>query len=267
MKASTRTSTSRGLRTALLALALAGTFAAAGSWSATAQDNSNVAGAVQKKLDSKNFQNVKVTVDQSGIATLTGSVDLYEYKMEADKKTHKVKGVTGVRNDIEVAGPSVSDAQLKQELGEKLAYDPTAYGHTFDAITIGVHDGVVTLGGHVHNYVNRDSALALASTFPGVKEVNDEMQVDPTSIMDDQTRLRVARAVYGSPTLQKYAINPAQPIRISVQNGHVELAGVVDSKADKETAYIRASQVPGIFSVQNDLQVAGEGAIAEKQTK
>lgn len=247
-------------RTAVLAIMLAGGFLAAGSWRASAQNNSGVASAIESKLNNKEFQNVKVTVDGNGIATLTGTVNLYEYKVDADKKAHKVKGVTGVRNEIEVAGPSVSDQELKQKLGEKLAYDEVGFGHTFDAITIGVQDGVVTLGGHVHNYVNRDSALAIASTFPGVKQVNDEMQVDPTSLMDDRTRMQVARAVYGDPELNKYAVNPARPIRISVQNGHVELEGVVDSQSDKERAYMRASQVPGIFSVKNDLQVVGQPA-------
>lgn len=223
-----------------------------------AQGDSDIAAAVQKKLSGKEYSNVKATVDPGGIATLTGTVDLYEYKMDADKRVHKVKGVAGVRNEIEVGGPGVSDEQLKSKLAEKLTYDQVGYGHMFDAITLGVQDGSVTLGGHVHNYIDRDSALALASTFPGVKQVNDEMQVDPTSMMDDQIRIQVARAVYGYGTLNKYAIDPAKPIRISVQNGHVELAGVVDSKADRDTAGIRANGVPGIFSVQNNLQVAGQ---------
>jgi len=76
--------------------------------------------------------------------------------------------------------------------------------------------------------------------------------------MDDQTRLQVARAVYGYPSLSKYAIDPAKPIRISVQNGHVELYGTVDSKADKDTAFLRANGVPGVFSVKNYLEVAGQ---------
>ena len=106
--------------------------------------------------------------------------------------------------------------------------------------------------------------MALVSTYPGVKDVVDDIEVDPTSIMDDQTRLAVARAIYGYPTLNKYAIDPAKPIRISVQNGHVELYGVVDSKADKDTAFIRANGVPGIFSVKNYLQVAGQPSESEK---
>jgi osmotically-inducible protein OsmY len=82
--------------------------------------------------------------------------------------------------------------------------------------------------------------------------------------MDDQARMAVARAVYGYPTLNKYAVDPAKPIRISVQNGHVELYGTVDSQADKDTASIRANTVPGIFSVKNYLQVAGQPSEAQK---
>jgi osmotically-inducible protein OsmY len=75
--------------------------------------------------------------------------------------------------------------------------------------------------------------------------------------MDDELRVRVARAVYGYPTLNKYAINPANPIRITVVNGHVILSGVVDNKVDKDVAGIQANTVPGVFSVVNNLQVAG----------
>jgi osmotically-inducible protein OsmY len=43
-----------------------------------------------------------------------------------------------------------------------------------------------------------------------------------------------------------------------VQNGNVELYGMVDSEADKEAAFIRANGVPGVFSVKNYLQVANQ---------
>jgi len=221
------------------------------------EDENSAAAAVTAKLDKKQFQNVKVTVE-NGVATLTGTVDLYEYKADADKRAHKVKGIAAVRNEIQVAGPSVSDAQLKEKLLEKLQYDRVGYGNTFNAISLDVRDGVVTLGGHARTDVDKDSALALVSTYPGVKDVADEIQVDPVSIMDDQIRLRVARAVYSYPSLNKYAVDPAKTIRISVQNGNVELYGVVDNKADKDVAFLRANQVPGVFSVKNYLQVANE---------
>ena len=56
--------------------------------------------------------------------------------------------------------------------------------------------------------------------------------------------------------LQRYAMDPAKPIRITVVNGNVTLSGVVDHEADKDAAGIRANSVPGVFKVTNDLQVA-----------
>lgn len=214
--------------------------------------------AAQSRLNKSQFKDVKVSVDNNGIATLTGTVNLYEYKRDAQNRVRKAKGVNAVRNEIQVAGPSVSDEDLKKKLGEKLTYDRVGYGNAFNSISLNVENGVVTLGGHARTDVDKDSAVALASTYPGVKDVVDDIEVDPTSIMDDQTRLAVARSVYGYPSLNKYAIDPAKPIRISVQNGHVELYGVVDSKADKDAAYLRANSVPGVFSVKNYLQVAGQ---------
>ena len=40
------------------------------------------------------------------------------------------------------------------------------------------------------------------------------------------------------------------------KNGHVKLEGVVDNQADKNVAGIRANGVGGVFSVENNLQVA-----------
>jgi len=264
----------RTLRTALLTATLAGTLlslpqislAAGRSMGAPAQAESgdSVASEVMSKLNKKQFKDVKVNVE-NGIATLTGTVDLYEYKAEADKRVHKVKGVRAVRNDIDVAGPSVPDQQLRDKLLEKLQYDRVGYGNAFNSIGVNVQNGVVTLSGHARTDVDKDSALSLVSTYPGVKEVVDDIEVDPVSIMDDQTRLAVARAIYGYPSLNKYAIDPAKPIRISVQNGHVELFGMVDTQADKDTANIRANGVPGVFSVENHLQVANQPAETRKE--
>jgi osmotically-inducible protein OsmY len=225
--------------------------------SAVTGDESSATTAVAAKLDKKQFKDVKATVE-NGIVTLTGSVDLYEYKADAAKRAQKAKGVTAVRNEIQVAGPTVSDQQLQNKLVEKLQYDRVGYGNAFNAISLQVSNGVVTLAGHARTDVDKDSAMALVSMYPGVKDVVEEIEVDPVSLMDDRIRMEVARSVYGYPSLNKYAIDPAKPIRISVQSGNVELYGVVDSKSDKDVAYLRANSVPGVFSVKNYLQVAGQ---------
>jgi hyperosmotically inducible protein len=82
-----------------------------------------------------------------------------------------------------------------------------------------------------------------------------KIEVLPTSPMDDELRLKLYRAIYGYPPLEKYALGVQKPIRIIVKNGRVTLEGVIDSEADKNLVTIRANSVPGIFSVTNNLQV------------
>jgi len=263
----TMRTTKTGLWTGVLAAAVAGTLlmlpqgalGVAGSWGAAgrAQSEDGAASRLAARLGGKQFKNVKVSV-ADGMATLTGTVALYEDKEDAGNRARHTKGITAVRNDIQVAGAEVSDAQLEKKLGEELAYNREGYGNVFDAIGLKVEDGVVTLGGHAHDYPNRDAAVALAATTPGVKDVIDEIEVDPVSSIDWRIRTAVARAIYDYPTFTKYAINPARPIRISVQNGHVELYGTVDSASDKNIAFLRANSVPGVFSVKNYLQVQGQ---------
>jgi hyperosmotically inducible periplasmic protein len=130
------------------------------------------------------------------------------------------------------------------------------YGNVFNAISLRVANGVATLGGYALDPVSKDSALGLAATTPGVKNVVDQIQVDPVSSMDNRIRFAVARAVYGYPSLNRYAIDPAAPIRIAVQNGNVELFGMVDNAADRNVAFLRANGVPGVFTVKNYLEVA-----------
>lgn len=62
--------------------------------------------------------------------TLTGTVNLLADKMEAEKKARKVKGVTGVQDEIKVNAGEVSDADLMQKLGKALTYDRIGYGTT-----------------------------------------------------------------------------------------------------------------------------------------
>ena len=215
---------------------------------------------VAKALNSKRFANVTVSV-ANGIVTLGGTVDVYSAKQDADNRAHHRKNVLGVENQIVVAGPQVEDATLRDKLAEKLSYDRVGYGTTaFNALTISVQNGVVTLGGVAYGPPDKDSALSLVANYPGVKDVVDNIEVAPTSPMDDRIRIAEARAIYGAPQLNRYSLDPAKPIRITVVNGNVTLSGVVDNVGDKEVAGIRANGVAGVFKVTNNLQVATSAA-------
>jgi hyperosmotically inducible periplasmic protein len=251
------------LSTVLTATALFVAFHSGSAISATltADNASNLQAEIANKaLNKPKLKNVQVSF-HDGVATLTGTVEVFDLKEEADKRVHRIKGVQGVLNNIEVAGPDVPDAELQQRLVKAISYDRVGYGTTaFNAIAVKVQEGAVVLSGHAHDPVDASSAIAVASNTKGVKDVINEIQVDPLSPNDDRIRVQVFRSVYGFPALTKYAIDPAKPIRISVQNGNVTLYGVVDTKADKDAANIRANSVPGVFKVVNDLQVAGSSA-------
>jgi len=240
---------------AILAVALLGAVSIAQT-SPAARYDTQIETAVAQKLGAKaQFKSVKSNVED-GIVTLTGTVDLYQRKLDAAKTARKIKDVQGVRNLIEVAGPNVPDTQLEQKLVTKLRYVRVGYDSAFDYFAVEVNDGVVTVEGQDRTGLGRDEALADIANIPGVKDVIDNISVEPVSNFDDAIRVRTARTIYADPVLSKYAIDPARPIRIIVANGHVTLYGVVDTSMDKNVAGIRAKQIPGVFSVDNKLQVA-----------
>ena len=209
------------------------------------------------QLNKERFKDVRVSVKDE-VITLTGNVALFADKQSAEEKAIHAKKDIAVRNEIRITGTSVSDKDLQEKLVTKLEYDRVGYGTTsFNAISVSVNDGVVTLGGHAYGPMDKSSALSVASYTPGVQDVIDEIEVDPTSLMDDRIRLNLARLIYSYPSLFKYALDPGKPIRISVQNGNVTLYGSVDSQSDRDTAGIVASSASGVFKVVNELQVEG----------
>src|SRR5436305_3255523 len=214
---------------------------------AAARYDSSIQTKVTDKLASKGkFSNVKSSVED-GIVTLTGMVDLYQTKLDAAKAARKTAGAQGVRNLNTVAGPNVPDAQLEQKLAKKLRFVRVGYDNAFDYFAIGVKDGVVTVEGQDRTGVGRDEAMSEIANMPGVKDVVENISIEPVSTFDDSIRIRAARAIYGDNVLGKYSIDPAHPIRIIVRNGHVTLYGAVESNMDKQLAGMRANQVPGAF--------------------
>ena len=250
----TRKNVFQRLAGVVIAVGLLTTMMMAEASSAARFDN-QIQNTVTQKLESKRqFSNVQASVED-GIVKLTGTVDLYQRKLDAAKLARKTANVQGVDNLITVAGPNVSDAQLEQKLATKLTYVREGYDITFDYFAIAVKDGVVTVEGEDRTGVGRDEALADIAYMPGVKDVINNISLEPVSIFDDGVRLRTMRVIYGDPVLSKYAIDPARPIRIIVVNGHVTLYGAVDSTMDKQVAGIRASQILGAFTVENKLEV------------
>jgi osmotically-inducible protein OsmY len=220
----------------------------------SARYDSDIQSRVTQQLAKKQeFRNLQATTED-GIVTLSGKVDLYQQKLDAAKKVRKLDKVQGVRNLVAVSS-SAPDAEVEARLERKLHYDRIGYDNLFNFVDVTVKDGVARLNGETYNDLGRDSALALANSMPGVKDVVDNIKVSPVSGFDDRIRISALRAIYRDPVLGRYASDPAKPIRIVVDNGKLSLYGTVATAMDKQIAGMRANQVFGVFSVQNNLEV------------
>lgn len=142
---------------------------------------------------------------------------------------------------------------LEKKVRHELVMLP--YFGVFDNLAYKVEGYQVTLTGQVTRPTLKSEAETVVKHIEGVEKVVNNIEVLPVSMMDNELRVRLFRAIYGQPALQRYAMPVIKPIRIIVRNGQVTLEGVVNNEADKNLANLLANGVSGIFSVTNNLRV------------
>jgi osmotically-inducible protein OsmY len=103
----------------------------------------------------------------------------------------------------------------------------------------------------------RKDAERNVARIPGVARVVNNIEVLPLSGFDDTIRVQTYRTVFRTGGLYRYAMGSNPSIHIVVNRGHVSLEGVVSNRMDSQLAYMAARNVPGVFSVTNNLQVEG----------
>jgi hyperosmotically inducible periplasmic protein len=150
---------------------------------------------------------------------------------------------------------STSEQLLATQVRQSLNKLP--YYSVFDHLTFSIKGTTVTLTGDVTRPWLKTQAEKTVKSLNGVETVASTINVLPLSPFDDRIRLAVLRNVYGQTALNKYA-NITAPIRIIVRNGEVTLEGVVLNDGDRSIANIQANSVPGVFHVNNKLQLEGD---------
>jgi len=149
--------------------------------------------------------------------------------------------------------------RIAKEVHHELVLLP--YYGVFDNLAYRVSpDGAVTLLGQVARPTLKSDAENVVKRIEGVERVDNQIEVLPTSQMDDQIRLATYRAIYGNSVLSPYSVRAVPPIHIIVNNGRVTLEGVVARQMDKQLAETQAKSVPNVFSVTNNLQVEEQGS-------
>jgi|SRR5215831_5982361 len=175
--------------------------------------------------------------------------------------------------------------RIAKEVRKQIVTQPQ-YG-VFDNIHFAIQGGdTVILRGQASRPTLKSGIENSVKRIEGVKNVTNEIEVLPVSPNDDKLRSAVYRSVY-SGSLQRYTSNRGgmnrapsvaraaggitmdppmgwHAIHIIVNKGNVTLTGVVDSDSDLAVAGMRANTVPGVFSVDNELEVAGKPQTAGK---
>lgn len=169
--------------------------------------------------------------------------------------------------------------KLAEQVRKQIVMQPQ-YG-VFDYLHFAIKGDTVILRGKVSRPTLKSGVENAVKKIEGVSQVTNEIEVLPTSPNDDRLRAAVYASIYGYAPLQRYTSNRGGPrgvpsvaraaggitndpplgfhaIHIIVENGNVTLTGAVDSDTDLAMAGMRANSVPGVFSVDNDLQVAAK---------
>jgi hyperosmotically inducible periplasmic protein len=212
--------------------------------------------AAQARLSSANLgSDVRVSV-ANAIVRLDGTVDSIAKIERAGKAISKIEGVASVSNNLQV--PAGEDGKVAAEAARQVRMYP--YFTIFDNVEVEARDGVVVLTGEVTKPTRKTEIGLLMKNVPGVKEVENNLEVLPISPFDDEIRLRVARAIYGDGALYRYGLGANPPIHIVVKNGNVRLTGVVNSRLEKMLAERNARFAANYFGLVNDLRVEQQAA-------
>lgn len=160
--------------------------------------------------------------------------------------------VADIKADTSPSGDK-NETRIAREVRHELLMIP--YYSLFDDLGFTVRGSKVELTGSVNDGAIIGEATAAAKRVEGVTDVTNNIKLLPPAPEDERIRHEAARRIFSTGGLSRYSWEAAPSIHIIVDRSRIRLIGYVLDQADKNLAGIAANQVPGVFAVQNDLQV------------
>ncbi len=191
-----------------------------------------------------------------GIITLTGTVRSWAESQLAESVAKDVKGVQGIRNNLQV-DPKMdrSDDEIQADIEQRFKNDVWLSGNQ---LKVEVKDGAVVLTGTAGSALEKSRAATYAYVL-GVKSVEDQgVKVEPrkhlrrtqyASKSDEEIKRAVKDAFLYDPRV--WSFSPT----VTVKYGAVALSGVVDNLKAKRAAEEDANNTVGVRVVKNYLKV------------
>ena len=214
--------------------------------------DSRLRNKIESKLDDASYKGIDVSVTKS-VVTLSGVVSSVGLKERAAKNAMDVAGISGVSNNLRVDAGDLDDSKLVTEASRRIRRYP--YYTIFDYLELSSVNGHLVVRGQVTQPWRRADVGRILEMVPGVRSLENEVEVLPLSGMDDSIRQQVAAAIYRNPVLSRYSVRANPPIHIIVKNGNVVLTGFVHTTLEKSVAERAARFAAIYFSLDNQLQV------------
>jgi osmotically-inducible protein OsmY len=209
---------------------------------------------VQNKIHKETNINQLQVRTEDGKVILEGVASSLKDKYEAEKIAKK-EMKSDVVNNIAITGGNKTDEDIGVDVVAKIRQESTSYGNNvFDSLNVLVKDGGVTLTGKVRNAYLYDVAEEAAMEVPGVRKVDNKIEILPPSQNDDRLRLAIYRRLKNDDRLFYYFLGARPSLNIIVDRGRVTLTGYVDTEGDRILAGSLVRQMSGVLSVENQLK-------------
>lgn len=178
----------------------------------------------------------------NGVVTLSGHVDSFAEKWNAEEAAKRVSGVKVIAIELDVVLPSSSkksDTEIAKAAMDALKWNVYKLA---DAVSIMVEDGYITLAGEVPWNFERLSAENSVRYLKGVRGVYNFIRVKP-AIPVTTVKMDIEKA------LKRRAHDQAQEITVSVHGDEVTLGGKIHDWKEKSLAIDAVWAIPGVTKV------------------
>ena len=185
---------------------------------------------------------------KDGVVSLTGVVDCYSKKTEAEDAAKNVAGVTALVEKIEVRYPSTYTKTNGEIATEVVTALQARWDVPKDKVKVKVENGWITLTGDLGWNFQREAAQDAIESLMGVTGVTNNIKIK------SESKEAAEKAAIENALKRNWAFYE-NDIRVQVSGHRATLTGTVDSMYQKEQAGSIAWNAPGVWSVDNELVV------------